>query len=112
MFYRTQPALTLGTNEASSPAGSSLGLPINATEWKDQVFVVGMLDAPAKVTLNTGGQVHSFTLQAGLSKVGFPCDFGAQSLDITFANGTVKVKDGPVPIDAQGKWYNGNVAAV
>lgn len=110
MFYRTQPALALGSDEASSPAGD-LGLPMNATEWTDQVFVVGMLNQSAEVVLNTGGKVHTVKLEPGVSTTGFAWDFGAQSLDITFKNGSVVSKKGSVPIVEQAELYTGNVVA-
>jgi len=111
MFYRTQPALELGWDEGSSPAGE-LGVPMNATEWRDEVFVVGMLNQSAKVTLNTGGTTQSFEMEAGVSKRGFGWGLGEQKLSVTFGNGTVVSKVGSVPIVGQGKWYNGNVVAV
>lgn len=108
MFYRTQPAATLGTNTTLG-----LDLPSNSTSLKDNVYVVGFLSEPATVTLQSGNApAATMTFPAGVYKTGVAWSPGAQSLTAS-RNGTQIVsKSGGPNIVANPVNYNGNVVAL
>ncbi|KAL8854407.1 MAG: hypothetical protein Q9221_000894 [Calogaya cf. arnoldii] len=104
MFYRRQPASSVGSSDP-------LPLPLGATFLKDGVFVVSLLSAPAEVTLVSGDLVpFSWIAPAGLQKTSYPWAFGAQALRARRGNQVIAEKVGPA-IVAQLDKYDGNVVA-
>ncbi|KAI9779642.1 MAG: hypothetical protein M1835_004663 [Candelina submexicana] len=104
MFYRLQPAKTLGSTD-------SLPLPLDAEFLKDEVFVVAFLASSADITLTSGGTVHHIAGKAGVSKTGIPWTLGPQSLSAERSGQTLVTKTGP-SISQQLSRYNGNVVAL
>lgn len=106
MFYRTQPAMTNGVNQA-------LPLPDYASNMHDNVFVVSFLNEPASVSLtSTGNAPITYTASAGVGQKPVLFSLGYQTLCAERQGDSFKVnKQGPA---ISGQWadYNGNVVAV
>ena len=108
MFYRTQPAATLGSNHTLG-----LGLPSNSSSLHDNVYVVGFLSEPATVTLKSGNApAATMTFPAGVYKTGVPWSTGAQSLTASRSGTQIVSKSGGPEIVANPVNYNGNVVAL
>ncbi|KAL8732485.1 MAG: hypothetical protein Q9166_002699 [cf. Caloplaca sp. 2 TL-2023] len=105
MFYRRQPALTLGSSDA-------LPLPSDAASMKDEVFVVTLVSAPAEITFTSGDAAPiSWSAPAGLQKTAYPWGLGAQSLRAKRGDQLIADKTGP-EIVAQLEKYDGNVVVL
>lgn len=105
MFYRTHPALTLGTSD-------TLPLPLDANYLKDEVFIVSALTHEATISFTTGnGNCTTLIAPAGMSKIGIPWAVGAQSMNATRGGKTIASKTGPNVVSKL-PFYNGNVIAI
>jgi len=74
-------------NAGSKPAGADL--------VKDNIYVVSLLTAAGRVTVNSGGTVYAFDAPAGASAIAVPFHVGAQSfaLDGAVKHSAVSLKD-------------------
>ncbi|KAL6719419.1 hypothetical protein ACLMJK_003659 [Lecanora helva] len=106
MFYRIQPAGTLGLTD-------TMPLPENVSSIEDNVYVVPFLSSEATVSLNSGGKPWSMDAPAGVSKGTFgPFTWGNQILTASRPiNGQTLHKQGP-PIVGHLPRYQGNVVSI
>ncbi|KAL8692593.1 MAG: hypothetical protein Q9218_002409 [Villophora microphyllina] len=105
MFYRLQPASTLGSSD-------TLPLPTDATSLKDEVFVVTLLSEPAEVTLKSGDAAPvTWSAPAGLQKTSHKWSLGVQTVQAKRGDKTIADKTGPAIVGQLDK-YDGNVVAL
>ena len=107
MFYRTQPALTNGVQDAQP-------LPANASSLQDNVYVVSFLNASATITLESGDSAPvSWVAGPGVQKKAVSWSLGEQRLSAERKDDEgFRVSKKGLPVSGQYQDYNGNVVAV
>ncbi|KAL9588899.1 MAG: hypothetical protein Q9203_002301 [Teloschistes exilis] len=105
MFYRLQPASKLGSSD-------TLPLPTDASNLKDDVFVVSLLSDAAEITLKSGDAAPvTWSAPAGVQKTSHTWSLGTQSLQAKRGDKVIADKTGPAIVGQMDK-YNGNVVAL
>lgn len=83
-FYRTHPKAAVASNDPDGPVTQFYG-PV-----ADDIYVTTLLTAPATLTVNSGGKISTYLLNAGIANTSIPFTVGTQTFTLT-RNGTTIV---------------------
>jgi glucan endo-1,3-alpha-glucosidase len=99
-FYRTSPQNAVASDDPYGPITQFYG------SVADDVYVTTMLTAPATLTVNTGGSLFNYSLNAGINQTQTPFNLGTQSFTLTRNGSTIISAQGTQPIIADPTFYN------
>jgi glucan endo-1,3-alpha-glucosidase len=99
-FYRTSPQAAVASDDPLGPITQFYG------DVLDDVYVTTLLTAPATLTVNSGGNVQTFSLNAGINQIQTPFNLGTQSFTLTRNGSTVISLRGNQDIIADPSFYN------
>jgi glucan endo-1,3-alpha-glucosidase len=82
-FYRTHPKAAVASADPYGPVTQFYG------SVADDLYVTTLLTAPATLTVNTGGEISTYSLNAGITNTSIPFTVGTQTFTLTRNSTTI-----------------------